>query len=321
MDGVNKNPGRNFNGKDLEWLLDAYLEESATRIAATTHKDYSLALDYFRRWWRDVGPKQDYIVGRSDFQKFAKWLEKQPSRQGERLGVGTIDTVLKRLRQFFRWSWTEENLAKDYSLWIPRATGEPPERTLPEPESLDQLFNAATLTEKPIRNRAILAILIGTAVRRAECCNIDIEHVQFYADGGGQISIKLGKGKKPRTVIFDAIAGEYISIHLRWMVESGHATGALFLGRSGRLGPKALYSVVKNLAEHAGLADQIQGPHDLRRLFATYWSRKQRGEGFTQPLSLQMGHTDRKMTLLYTKQDITDVRQTFTSPLEKLTKK
>lgn len=86
----------------------------------------------------------------------------------------------------------------------------------------------------------------------------------------------------------------------------------------------ALYSlvvVVKNLAEHAGLADQIQGPHDLRRLFATYWSRKQRGEGFTQPLSLQMGHTDRKMTLLYTKQDITDVRQTFTSPLEKLTKK
>lgn len=321
MDGVNKTPKRSFDGRELEWLLDTYLAESATRIAATTHKDYSLALDYFRRWWALVGPQQDYIVGRADFQKFARWLEKQPSRQGDVLGVGTIDTILKRLRQFFLWSRTEEYLANDYSKWIPRANGEPPEHVPPDPECLERLFAAATLTEKPVRNRAILAILIGTAVRRAECCNIDIEHIQFYADGGGQISIISGKGKRPRTVIFDSIAGEFITAHLRYMIDAGNEAGPLFRGRRGRLGAKALYSVIKDLAKRCGLSDKLQGPHDLRRMFATFWSRKQRGEGFTQPLSLQMGHTDRKMTLHYAKQDISDVRETFTSPLEKLARK
>ena len=174
--------------------------------------------------------------------------------------------------------------------------------------------------EKPIRNRAILAILIGTAVRRTECVNINIEHVRFTADGKGEIVIVSGKGKKPRIVIFDSIAGDYIATHIRYMQDAGFTTGPLFLGRNGRLGAKGLYVVIKDCAARAGLSDQIQGPHDLRRLFATYWSRKQRGEGYTKPLSLQMGHTGEKMTLHYSKQDISDVRATFTSPMEMLRK-
>lgn len=320
MDGVNKSPGRQFDGSELDWLIEQYLGDSSSRVATATLKDYTAALGYFRRWWYEVGPTQAFIVRRSDFQEFMRWLEKQPSRQGERLGIGTIDTVLKRLKQFFRWAWVEEFFNRDYSKWIPKPVGEPVEREAPDPERLEALFVAAGQMEKPIRNRAILAILIGTAVRRTECVNINIEHIRFAASGGGEIAI-VGKGTKPRTVIFDAIAGDYIGAHLRYMTDAGYTTGPLFLGRYGRLGAKGLYVVIKEIAKRAGLSEQIQGPHDLRRLFATYWARKQRGEGFTQPLSIQLGHSDKKMTLHYTKQDLSDVRRTFTSPLERLPKK
>lgn len=321
MDRVNRNPGQKFDGSELDWLLDEYLNAKASKVAAPTLRDYSIVLGYFRKWWNEIGPQQGFVVARNDFHKFLRWLEVQPSRQGERLGLGTVDTVMKRLKQFFHWAWSNEYFKRNYSEWIPRPTGEVAKREAPDPEKLELLFVAAGQMEKPIRNRAILAILIGTAVRRTECVNIDIEHVRFTADGKGEIAIVNGKGKKPRIVIFDSIAGDYIATHIRYMQDAGFTTGPLFLGRNGRLGAKGLYVVIKDCAARAGLSDQIQGPHDLRRLFATYWSRKQRGEGYTKPLSLQMGHTGEKMTLHYSKQDISDVRATFTSPMEMLTKK
>jgi len=318
MDTVNKTPGRQFDGSELDWLIGEYLAESEKRITQTTFKDYRYLLGFFRRWWLEVGPAQAWTLKRTDFYDFIEWMKVQPSRQGKQLALRTIDAALKRLRQFFKWSYVEEFYQRDYGAWIPNLPDEPAERQAPSVECLEQLFQAAGQSDKPVRNKAILAILCGTAIRRAECTHIDIEHVKFYGTGGGQISIPKGKGHKARTVIFDDITGHYIVLHLTVLAESGNSTGALFLGRSGRMTPKGLYDVVKVAARRAGLSDIIQGPHDLRRMFATYWSRKQRGEGFTQPLSIQLGHTDKKMTLHYTKQTLDDVREVFVSPMEKL---
>ncbi|MFN8493874.1 MAG: tyrosine-type recombinase/integrase [Caldilineaceae bacterium] len=318
MDKVNRNPERQFDGSDLAWLLAEYLRDRTSRVSASTMKDYAYVLHFFEMWWAEWGPAHKQLVARPDFHEYARWLERQPNRQGEHLSVRTIDTALKRLRQFFRWAWVEEFFRRDYSKWIPRANREAPEKQAPDPKCLADLFQAADSTDKPLRNKAILAVLIGTAVRRTECSAIDIEHVRFVASGGGQISIPKGKGGKPRIVIFDDIASYYLSAHLAYLAEIGVTAGPLFLGRGGRLSPKGLYSAVKACARRAGLADQIQGPHDLRRMFATYWSRTQRGEGFMQPLALQMGHTDKKMTLHYSKQGLADVQETFTSPLVEL---
>jgi integrase len=322
MDTINRTPHRQFDGSDLLWLIDEYLKESSSRVAPITLSNYKYLLDYFVHWWAEVGPTQEWVVRRSSFQEFNRWLEKQESHQGESIGYNTVDTALRRLRQVFKWGYKEEFLARDYSLWIPRAEGSPPIKQAPDPdECLERLFAAANSTSKPIRDKALLAVLIGTAVRRAECVNIDIENIQFFADGSGQILIEKGKGSKPRIVIFDAIAGHFISTHLLFLAEIGIATGAMFIGHSKRMKPKSLNGVIKAIIRKAGLEASIQGPHDLRRMFATYWSRKQRGEGFTQPLSLQLGHTNGAMTLHYSKQDLSDVQRVFTSPLEILGKK
>lgn len=318
MDKINRSPGREFDGKDLNWLIDEYQRELTSRVAPATAKDYQYLLGHFKRWWGEVGEAQSWLVKRTSFSDYLAWLRKQPSRQDATLGIGTLDAALKRLRQFFKWAWVEEFYARDYSKWIPRVDGEPPLREAPDPECLERLFNVTNQADKPVRNKAILAVLIGTAVRRTECTLINIEHIHMDDDGGGKIEILLGKGYKPRIVVFDSIAGYYITALVSYLAEMDITNGPLFRGRNGRLTPKGLYDVIKAAAERAGFSKEIHGPHDLRRMFATYWSRKQRGEGFAQPLSLQMGHTDGKMTLHYSKQDLSDVRAVFTSPMEKL---
>lgn len=316
METLNRNPGREFDGTDLIWLINEYLAEASSRVASLTLHNYTYFLDFFVRWWDSTGPAKGWIVRRATFQEFARWLEQQAGQRGKSLVWNTVDTMLRRLRQVFRWAHTEEFFARDYSLWIPRATGEAAAHEAPDPVAcLEKLFLACDEMSKPARNKALLAVLIGTGVRRAECVNIAIEQIRFVDDGSGKIFIESGKGSRPRTVVFDAIAGHYIALHVTAL---GRTTGALFIGHSKRMKPKSLNGVLGRIVVKAGLTDKIHGPHDLRRMFATYWSRKQRGEGFTQPLALQLGHTGQAMTLHYSKQDLSDVERVFTSPLEVL---
>lgn len=324
MDGINRNPQRQFDGKDLLWLIDEYMKESASRIKPRTAEGYNYLLDYFRQWWCEVGPESNWIISRSAIQEHTRWLERQQSKRGEPLAYNTIESALRRLRQVFRWAYKEGFFSRDYSLWLSKPAGSAPLRKAPDPEKcLQRLFETTYLTSKPTRNRALLAVLIGTAVRRTECSLINIEHIEFFDEGGGQILIPMAKQYKNRYAVFDVTTRHFIEKHIEYLTEFGKTTGPLFhgLNPNNRLQPESLTVVINKIVEQAGLDDMIHGPHDLRRMFATYWSRKQRGDGFAQPLSLQLGHTDRNMTLIYSKQDLSDVQKVFISPMEILRNK
>ena len=298
---------------DLPALIDLYLTDCKPRIAPTTVKDYSLALAYLRRWWLEVGPDKQWVLRKNDMIAFVEWMEVQPSRQGDRLEAGTIDTVCKRIKQLFQWSYEADYLDRDYSHWMPAINVQPKPRNLPAPAELNRLFRVASESNMAARNKAILALLIGTGIRRMEAVDIDIPDITWNTDGSGKIDIRCGKGGKRRTVVFDTKAGSHVKMYLA-ITKFKH--GPLFRGRNNaRLGAKALYSVVKTLVERAGLEDKIQGPHDLRRMFATEWLRRNHSEGAIQPLSLQLGHSDPQMTLKYSRQNIGDIQKNFTSPM------
>ena len=70
------------------------------------------------------------------------------------------------------------------------------------------------------------------------------------------------------------------------------------------------------LVKAAKLEKKIQGAHDFRRLFASTWLQTHRGEGFVQPLSLQLGHESAEMTLHYSKQTLKDTERVFVSPMK-----
>lgn len=305
-----------IDARDLSGLIDIFLDNSAKKVTAITTHNQRYQLSFLRRWWTENGPTTGWILTKDSFADFLVWLEAQPNRQGKELSFNTMNRALKLTKQLLHWAAREGYIQSDISPWVKmsKRNSKPFMRPLPGAAELNRLFRAAEESSNPSRNKCILAILIGTGARRNEVSMLDLKDIHFdQGKRSGTIDVLYAKGNKPRQVRFDENTGKYIIAHL---VARGKRAGPLFHGiRGNRLGAKGLHNVVKDLAKAAGLDKKINGAHDFRRLFATFWLQAHRGEGFLQPLSLQMGHVDPKMTMHYSKQGLSDVEKVFTSPM------
>ena len=119
------------------------------------------------------------------------------------------------------------------------------------------------------RDRAILALLIGCGLRRAELVGLGMEDFQVREEHW-VIADLIGKGKHIRTVPVPVWAKRAVD---EWINAAKIGTGALFR-RVGRLGkiwcagltPKAIWHIVKAAAKRADIKNLA--PHDLRRTCA-----------------------------------------------------
>jgi integrase len=159
---------------------------------------------------------------------------------------------------------------------------------------------------------------VGTGLRKMEAAALDIEDLRMHADQSGTAIVRKAKRVKGRTVqgrvvAFDRWTGRYLATLMDTYAQQA---GPLFRVRSGkRLGPMPAYQAVKKAIVRAGLADKIEGPHDLRRNFATWFSKTHRGEMHARLLSKQLGHAGFAMTDHYILHDADDLVEVITSPL------
>jgi site-specific recombinase XerD len=119
------------------------------------------------------------------------------------------------------------------------------------------------------RDRAILALLIGCGLRRAELVGLGLEDFQVREEHW-VIADLIGKGEHIRTVLVPVWAKRAVD---EWIDAAKISTGALFR-RVGRLGkiwgagltPKGVWHIVKAAAKRADIKNLA--PHDLRRTCA-----------------------------------------------------
>ena len=119
------------------------------------------------------------------------------------------------------------------------------------------------------RDRAILALLIGCGLRRAELVGLGLEDFQVREEHW-VIADLIGKGKHIRTVSVPVWAKRAVD---EWSDAAKISTGALFR-RVGKLEkiwgagltPKAVWHIVKGAAKRADIKNLA--PHDLRRTCA-----------------------------------------------------
>jgi site-specific recombinase XerD len=90
----------------------------------------------------------------------------------------------------------------------------------------------------------------------------------------------------------------------------------LFIGQRGkRLTGQGVYKVVKTAIAEAHLQNQIIGPHDLRRAFATYYRRNRGDKQSADLLRRQLGHAGYAQTDEYTLLEVDDIRLDLVSPV------
>lgn len=317
MDSIRLNPERpSLDARQLDALIELWLKDRRRRLAAKTADGYAEKIKYFREWWVDVGESLDYQLTEDALLDFNVHLSARISRFGVPLGFHTRRDCLRRLRQMFIWAHEKNYIPNDYRKLVPSPDGSAPLRVVAPLDCLRLLIEATARSPYPTRDRAILAVLLGAGVRRAECASINREWVQIDADNSGELQVAAKRVKNRdvhmRRVAFDAATGKFIGAQLDTLIGG---RGPLFPSRRGeRLTPIGVYRAVKKLIRLADLGDQIQGPHDLRRYFATYYSRNRRGENYGHLLSKQLGHSNYRMTSHYSLQDIEDIREVLISP-------
>lgn len=113
---------------------------------------------------------------------------------------------------------------------------------------------------KAIRDRAILRLLFGMALRRGEVVSLDLSHLDLET---GRLSI-MGKGRTQREAL--TIPAKPLEALKAWVAVRGEGEGALFTSldrahRGHRLDGSAVYRMVSELGQSIGIKTR---PHGLR---------------------------------------------------------
>jgi integrase/recombinase XerD len=161
-------------------------------------------------------------------------------------------------------------------------------------------------TLKGVRDRALLATLIGCGLRRSEAASLTFNHIQ-QRDGRWVLVDLIGKRDKIRSVPMPNWTKMAIDA---WSKASGISGELVFraVNKGGRVAgdgitPQAIRNIVAEYADklkHEGIA-----PHDLRRTFAKL---AYKGGAAPDQIQLSLGHESIQTTEDYlgVEQDLTD---------------
>jgi site-specific recombinase XerD len=147
------------------------------------------------------------------------------------------------------------------------------------------------------RDRAILAILIGCGLRRAELAGLKVQDFQIREEHW-VIADLIGKGKHIRTVPVPVWVKRAVDC---WTAAAEITAGTVFrrVNRMGKLWgagvtPKAIWHVVKAAAKRARI-DKL-APHDLRRSCARFCHLS---GGELEQIQFLLGHASVQTTERY----------------------
>jgi integrase/recombinase XerD len=188
---------------------------------------------------------------------------------------------------------------------------EDPARLLPTPKKSQKLPKALSegqarqllATPMPIRDRAVISLMLDTGIRVGECSALDLSDLD---DEQMTLLVRTGKGDKQRVIVFAEATREALRAWLRerqTLLRPPYDEKALFVTswnsgktKSGaRASRIALYKAVKRVADDAGLY-AVVSPHRLRHSCATM----SLDNGAELPyVSKQLGHSDIATTMIY----------------------
>jgi site-specific recombinase XerD len=267
-----------------------------------SRRAYERALSDFFIWHRGVGRPQ---LSKAVVQRYAAELREAgmaPSSVNQRLSAirklaaeaadnGALDPLVANGIRAVKGARREGRRTGN---WLTRE----------EAQTWLSAPNAKTMRGR--RDRALLSVLIGCGLRRAEAAGLTFDHVQ-QRDGRWVLVDLIGKRDKIRSVPMPNWAKATIN---EWSKASGVFDGLIFRAVNkgdhvvgDGITPQAIYNII------IGYADELKrkgvAPHDLRRTFAKLAHKG--GAGIDQ-IQLSLGHESIQTTEEYlgVEQDLTD---------------
>ncbi len=269
--------------------------------SAHSRRSYEKGLRQFFQWCREQ-PRPAFskaLVG-----AYRTWLLEQS------LAPATINLRLSPVRKLAREMADNDLLAPETAAAIERVAGVKQQGVRAgnwlSREQASELLNAPDpSTLKGKRDRAMLALLLGCGLRRAELLALEVDEIE-QREGRWVIPDLMGKGNRRRTVPVPAAVKLRID---EWVQAAGAAGldrskpgGKLFrpISKAGKLNgdlmqdEKGIWQMVVAYARQTSLGKLA--PHDLRRTCAKL-CRKAGGD--LEQIQLLLGHASIQTTERY----------------------
>jgi site-specific recombinase XerD len=265
-----------------------------------TRRVYNLGLDEFFAWYTEE-PRPGFTKA-----TVAAW---RVALEARGLGAVSVNVRITAVRKLAVEAADNGLLAPELATGITRVKGVASKGVRLgnwlSVQQAQKLLNAPDpTTAKGLRDRAILAVLLGCGLRRSEVAALTMGHVQ-QRDGRWCIVDLVGKHGRVRTVPMPTWVKVAIDA---WtsppVITDGHVFRAV--NRGGQISGAALSEkVVWQLLQGYAAAAGVPGiaPHDLRRTCAKLF-RAAGGE--LEQIQLLLGHASVQTTERYlgTKQDL-----------------
>ena len=265
-----------------------------------TKRVYNMALDEFMGWFQQA-PRPGFTKA-----TVSAW---RVSLEDRRLGSSSIIIRMSAIRKLAAEAADNGLLAPELAAGISRVKSAKTQGicvgnwlSLRQAQALLSAPDIATL--RGLRDRAILAVLLGCGLRRSEVAALTFTHLQ-QRDGRWCIVDLVGKHGRVRTVSVPTWTKGAIDA---WTSAAGLVDNYLFRPvnradhtRGERLGEKVVWQILKEYAEAIGMPGIA--PHDARRTCAKL-CRAAGGE--LEQIQLLLGHASVQTTERYlgTKQDL-----------------
>ena len=258
-----------------------------------TRRSYDLALSRFLRWYVEAGSPG---LNKSTVQRYRAELEQQ------NLSASSLNVHLSAVRKLAAEAADNALLAPELAAGIAKVRGAKRLGTRAgnwlTPEEATAMLNAPDRST-PIgcRDRALLALLLGCGLRRAELVSLDTDRLQLR-DSRWVIPDLQGKGNRLRTVPVPAWVKVIVD---EWLECAGITAGPVFrpLNKAarvltGRLSEDTVWNVVRDYG--ARLGKPGFAPHDLRRTCAKLCRCS---GGDLEQIQLLLGHASVQTTERY----------------------
>lgn len=281
--------------KIIDMVIDGLPSENSRRA-------YQRHLEEFFVWHQEQNRPE---LNKALINRYVKTLRER------KLSSATINQKLSAIRKFATESEDNNLIDSRIANGIRAVKGVPfrGRRTgnwLTKDDAQRWLNAPDVKTLKGVRDRALLAVLIGCGLRRAEAAILSFSHIE-QREGRWAIVDIVGKRDKMRTVPMPSWAKACVDA---WKSVAHLEEGFVFrrVNRGDNLKgesitPQAIRDIVVSYAEK--LENEGIAPHDLRRTFAKL---AHKGGSPIDQIQLSLGHDSIQTTEKYlgVEQDLTD---------------
>lgn len=231
------------------------------RNSPNTAREYCRDID---RFCREACRDSDKKLRKAKPERIRKWLvalQEAGNNQPQ-----SVNRKVAALAAYYKWLVREDIRSKNPMDKIEKPKCEKRLAPCARRDEVTALLAASVHCRNPahiLRDRAMLQLLYGSGLRRAEVCSIDVGHL----DEGDTLRI-FGKGSKERIVFLTPPALEAVKAYLETRPNAKSDEPLFITARKRRLSPRQAWVIFRQYADEAGIRREIH-PHSLRHAFAT----------------------------------------------------